>query len=110
MQPAKRRALLAAALLAAPLFCAPAAACTISATGVAFGAYNPLSATNDDSTGTVNLACPPAVTAPIVALSTGGAGTSSPRRWRRRLQPQLQSLFESGGPRSGATAPDGRRP
>lgn len=80
MQPAKRRALLAAALLAAPLACAPAAACTISATGVAFGAYDPLSTTHDDSTGTVNLGCPPAVSAPIVALSAGGAGTFSPRR------------------------------
>jgi spore coat protein U-like protein len=77
MQPA-RRFLLAATLIAVPL--APAGACTISAAGVAFGAYNPQSAANDDSTGTVNLACPTAVMAPVVALSTGGSGTYSPRR------------------------------
>jgi spore coat protein U-like protein len=70
--------LLAAALIAAPL--APAGACTISAPGVAFGAYDPQSAANDDSSGNVNLACPTTVTAPVVALSTGGSGTYSPRR------------------------------
>jgi spore coat protein U-like protein len=59
---------------------APAGACTISAVGVAFGAYNPQSAANDDGTGTVNLACPTAVTAPVVALSKGGSATYSPRR------------------------------
>ena len=80
MQPASSRAFLAAALLAAPFFCAPASACTISSAGVAFGAYNPQSAANDDSTGTVTLACAPTVTAPVVALSTGGSGTYSPRR------------------------------
>lgn len=75
--PRASAALAAAALLAAP---AAAPACTISAVGVAFGAYNPQSAANDDGTGTVNLGCPPSVTAPIVALSTGGSGTYSPRR------------------------------
>jgi spore coat protein U-like protein len=69
---------LAAVLLA--LMSAPAGACTISAVGVAFGAYNPQSAANDDGTGTVNLACPPSVMAPVVALSKGGSGTYSPRR------------------------------
>lgn len=68
---------IAAALLAAP---AAAPACTIGAVGVAFGAYNPQSAANDDGTGTVSLACPPSVMAPVVALSKGGSGTYSPRR------------------------------
>jgi spore coat protein U-like protein len=80
MQPTSRRALLAAALLAAPFMLSGANACTISAVGVAFGAYNPQSAANDDATGTVTLACPTAVTAPVVELSTGGSGTYSPRR------------------------------
>lgn len=80
MQPAKRRALLAAALVAAPPFWAPAGACTISGTGVAFGAYNPQATGADNSTGTVNLACPTAVTAPIVALSTGQSGSFAARR------------------------------
>jgi spore coat protein U-like protein len=72
--------LICGALIALAAAAAPAQACTISATGVAFGAYNPQSAANDDATGTVNLACPTAVTAPIVALSKGGASTYSPRR------------------------------
>lgn len=80
MQPARSRAFLAAALLAAPFFCAPAWACTISSAGVAFGAYNPQAAGHDNANGTVSVACAPAVMAPIVALSTGGSGTYSPRR------------------------------
>jgi spore coat protein U-like protein len=68
------------AALALGLASSPAGACTISAVGVAFGAYNPQSAANDDGTGTVNLACPPSVMAPIVALSKGGSPTYSPRR------------------------------
>ena len=35
------------------------AACTVSSTGVAFGAYNPQSGTPDDSTGTVQADCHP---------------------------------------------------
>lgn len=77
MRRASRRALLFAALVAAPL--APAHACTISAVGVAFGAYNPQAAGNDDGTGTVNLACPTSVTAPIVALSAGLSGVITAR-------------------------------
>jgi spore coat protein U-like protein len=68
---------LAAALLAAP---AAAPACTIGAVGVAYGAYNPQSAANDDGTGTVNLACPTAVTAPIVALNGGLWGAVNARK------------------------------
>ena len=75
--PRVSRILFAAGLLAAP---AAGHACTISAVGVAFGAYNPQSAANVDSTGSVSLACPTSVTSPIVALSKGGSGTYSPRR------------------------------
>jgi spore coat protein U-like protein len=64
------------------LAASPAGACTISSTGVAFGAYNPRATGNDDSTGTINVACPTAVTAPVVQLSTGQSGTYSPRRLR----------------------------
>lgn len=78
MRRASRRALLLAAFAAAPL--APAQACTISAVGVAFGAYNPQSAANDDGTGTVNLACPTAVTAPVVALNGGLWGAVNARK------------------------------
>jgi spore coat protein U-like protein len=77
MQPAKRLWLAATLIAALP---APAAACTISAPGVAFGAYNPLAAGHDNSTATITVLCATSVTAPIVALSTGGSGTYSPRR------------------------------
>jgi spore coat protein U-like protein len=46
--------------LAALMVLAPAAAqsdCTVSASGVAFGVYNPFSATSTDATGTVTLSC-----------------------------------------------------
>lgn len=79
MRPA-RSAILASALLAAPLGVSPARACTISGTGVAFGAYNPQSAANNDAMGTVNLACPTSVNSPVVALSAGSWGTYSPRK------------------------------
>lgn len=77
MPPISRFVLPAAALLGAA---APAEACTISASGVAFGAYNPQSSTARDGTGTLNLACPPSVTAPIVALDAGLWGAVNARR------------------------------
>ncbi len=79
MPPVSRRLFLAAALLAAPCALAPAAACTISSAGVAFGAYNPQATGHDNSTGTVSVACAPSVMAPIVALSTGVSGTYANR-------------------------------
>ena len=77
MRRASRLAIAAAALASA----APAgAACTISATGVAFGAYDPQSISPDDSTGTVNVDCKSTDPAPTVALSTGLSGSYAPRR------------------------------
>ena len=46
------------------------ASCTIAATPVAFGAYNPTSATDLYSTGTVTIACVKGST-PVVSLSNG---------------------------------------
>lgn len=80
MQPASRRALLAAALLAAPLACAPAAACTISMPAIGFGAYDPLAAGADNSMATLTLLCPTSVSAPVVALSAGSSGSFAARR------------------------------
>jgi spore coat protein U-like protein len=68
---------LVAALLAAP---SAARACTISAVGVNFGAYDPTSAANHDNNGQVNLACPTAVTSPIVALNGGLWGAVNARK------------------------------
>ena len=76
-----RRASLIAIAIALLAPAAPAAAaCTIGATGVAFGAYNPQSASPDDSTGTVNVDCKSTDPAPTVALSTGLSGSYAPRR------------------------------
>lgn len=76
------RARLLLAVAAGALMGAPAAACTISSPGVAFGAYDPRAAGNDDSSGTISVACATTVTAPVVQLSTGQSGTYSPRRMR----------------------------
>lgn len=58
---------------------APAAACTVSATGVAFGTYDILSPAPDDSTGSIEVACHPSIHGPIVALGSGGSGSFAPR-------------------------------
>lgn len=55
--------------------------CTVSASGVGFGAYNPFSGSSLDSTGTVTVSCFGLLGGVFqVALSTGGSGTYSPRR------------------------------
>jgi len=79
----------AAALLAA----SPAGACTISATGVPFGAYDPTIPSNDDGTGTVSLACSPSVSAPVVALEAGGSGTIAARRMQNGIYLLNYNLF-----------------
>ena len=71
-----------AALLLAPLGAA-AASCTVSATAVAFGTYNPGSATPADANGTVTLTCAP-VLVPLslpysIAFSAGSQGAYLPR-------------------------------
>lgn len=57
----------------------PIAACTVSATGVAFGAYDTLSPVPDDSAGDITAVCHPSVQSPEVALSAGLSGTYAPR-------------------------------
>lgn len=58
-------------LLATSLSVAPAGACTISATGPAFGQYDTLSLLPADSAGRIVLSCELLVEAPTVALSAG---------------------------------------
>ena len=56
--------------------------CTVAATAVNFGVYNPLSGTPDDATGTVTVTCDALVgllASWTVALSTGNGGGYSPR-------------------------------
>ncbi len=66
---------------AIPLDAGPSTAqlfnCSISTTGVAFGNYDPQSATPDDAVGTVTIRCLVFDPAPNVAL---GTGTRSPKR------------------------------
>ena len=61
-----------------PLF--PADACTVSTTGVTFGAYDPRSAAPDDGTGSIELLCHPRDSSVSVALSAGGSGSFLTRR------------------------------
>lgn len=78
-------------LLCLAACCAPAAraatrvACTASATGIAFGIYNPLSAVGDASTGTLRITCNGSGTGSAnvtvnVTLSTGLSGSYATRK------------------------------
>ncbi|MGC3029331.1 Csu type fimbrial protein [Burkholderia sp. DN3021] len=75
-----RRLALAALILLAPA--AGQAACTVSASGLAFGVYNPTFTTPTDSTATVTLSCSAAsgTGAYAIALGTGGGGSYAGRR------------------------------
>ncbi|HMG46647.1 MAG TPA: spore coat U domain-containing protein [Allosphingosinicella sp.] len=78
--PRARRLLLFLTLLAAPwAYAAAGAACTISATGVAFGSYDPQSGSVVDGAGTINVGCHPSDAAPTVSLSAGNSGTFAAR-------------------------------
>jgi len=55
-----------------------AVVCSVAATGVAFGTFNPFNSTALDSTGTITVTCITALSASetyTVKLSTGGAGS-----------------------------------
>jgi spore coat protein U-like protein len=75
-----RRLALAALMLLAPA--AGQAACTVSASGLAFGVYNPTFTTPTDSSGTVTLSCGVAsgTGAYTIALGTGSSGSYAGRR------------------------------
>ena len=75
----RRVSLLFALAGAAAVWAAPAGACTIGATGVAFGSYDPRSATAKDSTGTVTLNCP-SNRSGVVSMSTGGSASYTQRK------------------------------
>lgn len=79
------RTLAVAALASAPGLAQAVANCSVSATSVAFGSYNPLSASNTDSTGTVTVSCTLGGIISLLVnytinLSKGGAATYTPRR------------------------------
>ena len=89
--------------LAALLACGEAAAvvdCTVSTTGVAFGTYDPLAATPNDSTGNVTLVCTHVSGGATrvtysVALSRGSSGTFSQRQLRAGASVLNYNLFSN---------------
>lgn len=72
-----RRVLLEALILLLPV--AARAQCTVTAAPVSFGTYVPFSATPDDATGSVRVACSNFSGGYTIALGSGG-GTISARR------------------------------
>ena len=58
------------------------AACSVSATGVAFGIYDTTAAAPDDATGTISVSCTPlsGLAGYTVSLSTGSSGSYTARR------------------------------
>jgi len=78
----KCRLSLALLLLLAPKVAnAAGTTCTLSASGVAFGTYNPLSAAPNNATGTVTLRCNPRLASTArISLSTGGGSSYAGRR------------------------------
>lgn len=56
-----------------------ATVCSVSATGVAFGSYNPLSSVQADITGTITLTCDKDRTDYSIIISTGNGGVFSGR-------------------------------
>ncbi len=65
------------------------AACTISVTSVSFGSYDVYTSTADDSTGTVTYRCGGSDRNITVTLSSGAAGTFSPRTMKQGASNQL---------------------
>lgn len=58
--------------------------CTVSATGVAFGNYNPTNSSTTDATGNVHVFCTVLIISVAaqtnISLSTGGSGSYAPRK------------------------------
>ncbi len=61
---------------------AAAQACTISATSVAFGTYDTISAVDDVGTGTITVVCHPSVNSPVVHIEGGSSGSIQSRQMR----------------------------
>lgn len=62
---------------------AAGAVCSVNATSVGFGSYNPLSSVHTDTTGTVTVTCSGLLNLLVsyeILLSRGGAGSYTPRR------------------------------
>lgn len=76
------------------------ATCTVGATSVAFGAYNPASGTALDSTGTITVNCTTSLGLGLlvswdILLSTGGSGGYAPRRLQSGANTLSYNLYNS---------------
>ena len=76
------------------------ATCTVGATSVAFGAYDPSSGTALDSTGTITVNCTTTLGLGLlvnwdILLSTGGSGGYSPRRLQSGANTLNYNLYSS---------------
>lgn len=92
------RIALALAAFSGVLPCTAATTCTTSASGVAFGLYNPLSGTPNNATGTVSVRCEMVNSSfdrvdYSVALSTGSSGSFANRTLRFRANPINYNLY-----------------
>jgi spore coat protein U-like protein len=111
MRRAEYRWLLATALAAALILGTRAEACTISATGVMFGAYDPRAAGPDDGTGSIAIACHPRDSSVTIALGSGGSGSAGSRRMASGAALLSYNLYTSSsrtiiwGDGSGGTSP-----
>jgi spore coat protein U-like protein len=75
-----------------------AAGCSVAATAVNFGTYNPLSGTPDDAAGTVTFSCDLLVglfMSWTVSLSTGNSGSYSPRLLNKGVSTLSYNLYTS---------------
>lgn len=98
-----RRLICTIALLLAPVGAAHAVAnCSTSATVLAFGGYNPFSVTALDSTGDITVSCTLGGIVSLlvsyeIKLSSGGAGSFSPRRMANGANTINYNLYTSSG-------------
>lgn len=72
------------------------AACTLSATGVAFGPYDVFQVGPTDSTGTITYRCNNNDHGIRIAISTGTSGTFTNRTLRNGSETLLYNLFYGG--------------
>lgn len=76
----------------------PQCSCTVTATSVSFGTYDPLSSADDDSTGSVRVRCTLllAIAGSFrVSLSTGSSGDYTGRTLRNGSNELLYNLYTS---------------
>ena len=72
------------------------AACTVTATAVAFGSYDVFAAGPTDSTGTIIYRCAPSDHDIRIAISAGSSGTYTNRTLKRSTDNLLYNLYYNG--------------